>query len=331
MGLLLKHRGGPGFGAGRLKGAEMDRYESLLQELAPLFREEAMQSAPQDPLMMTAPATPTISSPPNAPADMAQIDSTISCIEGAIIMYKNSPPGLRESVLVTLRAALMSAVNTCNSVIANNESANYAAYQPATASQPAAGMVQIDGTIACIEGAITMYKNSPPEMREGILVALQAAMMSAVNTCNSVIASNEVANYAAYQSATASQPAAAPEVPYVPEITATAVPAIPEPAPAVGDDSNSKTLQEIYNKVKAAAGDGSLGLRSDLSSAEAAELVDELAEMRGILMDELDAGIPDPEPAAPVVESAKATGGSSMSKYQQMLARARDQKAAGAS
>ena len=80
-----------------------------------------------------------------------------------------------------------------------------------------------------------------------------------------------------------------------------------------------------------AAGDGSLGLKSDLSSEEATELADQLQEMRGILMEELNSGIPDEgAPASKPKEVAKAASasGSSVSNYKQMLAKARAEKAA---
>lgn len=41
LGLLLKHRGGPGFGHGRLEGKELDLMESKLRSAAEILREEA--------------------------------------------------------------------------------------------------------------------------------------------------------------------------------------------------------------------------------------------------------------------------------------------------
>ena len=89
--------------------------------------------------------------------------------------------------------------------------------------------------------------------------------------------------------------------------------------------------------MEAASGDGKLGLRSDLTADEASALADELVGMRGILMEELEAGIPDPEPAgaskpAPskpaASKPAAAEESSTTSRYQQMLAKARAEKAA---
>ena len=329
MGLILKHRGGPGFGAGRLKGPEIDRFESSLEEISALLREEAMQTAPQEVPMMTvpqtppAPAAPVTEAPaqslqaspaaPDTPATMDQIDSAIACIEGAITMYKNSPPEIRESVVITLRAALLSAVNTCNDAIGPEAPVNPTNIQGSTGGQPA----QVDSAVACIEGAVTMYKNSPPELRGSVLVALRAALMSAVNTCNSVVANNEVANLQSYQATAESQSPAAP-----------AAPAVAVPVPQAMD-RNSKALEEILENVASAAGDGSLGLRSDLTTAEASILAENLSEVRGILMEELDAGIPDPseperKPKSTSKESAPEPSGAS--RYQEMLAKARAAK-----
>lgn len=42
LGLLLKHRGGPGFGHGRLQGAELELMEVALRRAALLLREESV-------------------------------------------------------------------------------------------------------------------------------------------------------------------------------------------------------------------------------------------------------------------------------------------------
>lgn len=335
MGMVLKHRGGPGFGKGRLQGGDIDRFEGHLAQLIPLLREEALQAAPKDPPMMTAPAAqiaepvaaPAAISTPAASGDATQIDSTIACIEGAVIMYKNSPPGLRESVLITLRAALMSAVTTCSSIVGDN--ANFGGMQTAAAGQQAAGMEQIDSMIACIEGALTMYKNSPPELKGSVLVTLQAALMSAVNTCNAVIAGNEVGNLQAYQTAAAQAASVTQPVVAAPAAPAVATPpAASEPAGKPSTDANSKVLEEIYNKVKSRHGDGFLGLKSDMGSAEAEDLAGDLGKMRKILMDELNAGIGQ---ETPLDESSAADKGSTVSSYKKMLSKARAEKAAKAS
>ncbi|KAL3918386.1 MAG: hypothetical protein SGARI_007479 [Bacillariaceae sp.] len=48
MGMILKHRGGPGFGKGRLQGPEIDRFDSLMNEVTAILREEAKNVQPVD-------------------------------------------------------------------------------------------------------------------------------------------------------------------------------------------------------------------------------------------------------------------------------------------
>jgi hypothetical protein len=209
-------------------------------------------------------------------------------------MYKNSPASIQESVLATLRVALVSAVDICNTALASQPA-------PSIAASPDA---RIEGTIACIEGVIAMYKNSPPQLKESMLTTLRAALISAVETCNIVIGDSS------------SPPPPPPVAPTV-DVSPTQV---SQPPQAMATDPNSKALEEIYEKVKAASGDGNLGLRSDLTAAEATDLADQLVDMRSILMEELDSGIP--EPVAVVSQESSAS-----SRYQEMLAKARSEKA----
>jgi hypothetical protein len=342
MGMLLKHRGGPGFGRGQLKGPEIDSFENMLQEVTAMLREEGLEAAPQDVLMMTNPQAPV---PSSSAVNLSQVDSAIACIQGATTMYKNSPPTLKESILVALRAALVSAVDTCSNAAGIGEAADYGITHPGSAS-----IAQIDGVVACIDGAVAMYRNSPDSVKKDVLVALRAALVSAVSTCNNVIGdaaipstayqappATEVARAsptapAATQSATqsvvgdslAETPFENPEV-----VSAPATTEVEEDLTAsIGPDANSKVLEGIYNKIRAASGNGSLGLRSDLTSSEGSVLAEEISEVRNILMQELDAGIPNPEQLPEKASALSDDGSSSASKYQQMLAKARAEKEA---
>lgn len=327
MGLIIKHRGGPGFGRGRLKGPDVDLFEGLVEEITNMLRDEAPAAvAESPPAVESAPVQPTaVESTKETPvaassgAEPANIDATIACIEGAITMYNNSPPAIRDSVLVTLRAALMAAVDTCNVALASQPA------PPVTAGPDAS----IEGMVACIEGAVTMYKNSPPALKESVMVTLRMALMSAVATCDVILGSGQAPAPVAV-----APPAAQAPAPVQPAAVVETAPVTPPPAPPVELDRNSKALEKLYEKVQSAAGDGKLGLRSDLSADEASELVNDLVGMRKILMEELEAGIPEPGEAAP--EPAKVTspardkpvsGTSTASKYQQMLAKARAEKA----
>merc|ERR1712238_459512 len=305
MGLTLKHRGGPGFGKGRLKGQEIDRFEGLLEEITNLLREESKlaQTVDKPLISATEPVMPPASALEPIPVEAAgisvetmNIDTTIACIEGAITMYKNSPSAIQKSVLVTLRAALKSAVDTCNIILASQP-------PPSIEGSPDS---RIEGMIACIDGAITMYKNSPPQLKNSVLTVLRAALISSVETCNFVLGQDQVPPHVSpAQITTSSAP-----VSQLPQATAA--------------DLNSKALEDIYEKVKAASGDGNLGLRNDLTAAEATELADQLVDMRGILMEELDSGIPDSQPV-----DTSGQESSTSSRYQEMLSKARAKKTKG--
>lgn len=328
MGLLLKHRGGPGFGKGRLTGSDIDLFEDLVEEITNMLRDEAKNVQPsihkstevieptpvQNTVVVAEPkptpvetaAVVTQSEPTPVKiattdavenVEPADIDSTIACIEGAIAMYKNSPPAIQESVLVTLRAALVAAIDTCNTALATQPA-------PSVAASPDAS---IDGMIACLDGATTMYKNSPPALKESVLVTLRMALMSAVETCNIILSPVQEE-----LSVTVSAPASVEVVEPTPVATSgspsdtTDTPVSTSSTPALAD-KNSMALEALYEKLESASGDGKLGLSSDLTATEAAELADELAVMRSVLMEELQ------ETAAP-------------SKYQQMLSKKKAEK-----
>ena len=358
QGLLIKHRGGPGFGSGRLRGNDIQKFEGLAKEVTASLRQEATGAAAQ------APPPPAVSAPATAPlappaaAAAAVVDpraaSMIACVNGAVLLYKNSPPELQESVLVTLRAALVSAVNTCNDLLADND----------TIPASAATSSSVPAMIACLEGAVQLYEHSPPELQASVLVTLRAALLAAVSTCNIAIAENEVQNVQDYQAATGAGPAAMPTDFHdvaVPE----KAPAEVEPAQSAptnvaealsvddpnakilervyqklenedaagaqasvsealsGDDSNSQILERVYQKLQNAAGDGKMGLRSDLPPSDAQALADDLVEMRSLMVDELQNGVPA---AAPVAASASSPSGSL---YKKLLAKARADKEKG--
>ena len=332
MGMLLKHRGGPGFGKGRLSGREIDHFNNLLQEVLGMLREEATQSmaATTSPLTQVSmmpqqsfsarPVAPV--SVPVTPNTPSQLDSMIACVDGAIKMYRNCPPELQGSVLSTLRAALSSAVTTCDGAIGFPD------------PNPAPVMSQVEATIAVIEGAVMMYKNSPPELQPSVLMTLRSAFRAAVSTYDVMLGGVPVQPIIPAAPAAPVATTAQPATPSMPQqLSNGAVDAGPAPTtPAT--DPNSKVLDDIYNTMKGAAGDGGLGLRSNLTSEEASELAEKLLRMRKVLMDELDAGIPDPEPVAlatPTESAPKSvtSDSSTVSKYQQMLAKAKADKASG--
>ena len=107
-----------------------------------------------------------------------------------------------------------------------------------------------------------------------------------------------------------------------------AQPVAPAPSALTGTDSNSKVLQSVYDQIQAVSGGGKYGLKEGMTADEAKALIDGIQDMRGVMMEELDSGIPEPEPTAETSASAKAGGETStVSKYQEMLIRARTEKA----
>ena len=96
----------------------------------------------------------------------------------------------------------------------------------------------------------------------------------------------------------------------------------------------SAPLEEIYQRVKSAGGNGKMRLRPDISPEEAKDLKDSLSDMRTLLVDELHSGIPEgtetesspSEATAP--EEASSESSSTTSKYKQMLEKARAEKEA---
>lgn len=274
MGLLLKHRGGPGFGAGRLQGNDVDLFASLSDVLVKVFKEEGV--AIEEAVEMAQGASITMGDGAGG-ATTAKVNSLISVLDGAITMYRNSPPELKESVLATLRVALLSSVTTLNDIVGNNAPiGSDGRVSPSTGQETSEQ--RIDNLIACIEGACLMYKNSPPELQQPVLVTLRAALLSAVATLNSVISETELARQAPMQQTS-------------PTTTTAAAAAPAEMASYSGQDENTQFFQDVYSKLKSASGEGKLGLRGDLTASEAADLADAIAEMRSRLVDELDQGI----------------------------------------
>ena len=277
MGLIIKHRGGTGFGAGRLEGAEAQMLEGLAGDVVQKLRKEAVpnDTTKKTPVVSTeGSAAPVASSMPapaatNAPAPQSdkkgvRIEAMLSWIEGAIQVYKNSPVEVQESVLLTFRAALVAALETCDDILQNNETRDIKAYPG------------LDNMISVLEGAILMYRNSPPELQGGVLVTLRMALMSAVSTMNQSIADTD-------QQAASSTPKQEPASTTAAASTQTVF---------SGNDANTKFFEEVYEKLKRAEGDGKMGIREDISPEQARDLADSIADMRVLLVDELDNGIP---------------------------------------
>ena len=145
QGLLLKHRGGPGFGSGRLREPEAKRLESTLEEVKGILRselgvsdaaavpEEAPAVAPAEPAAAAPVASPpaAVSSPPAASSGGDAVDplaGSVACVEAVMKMYKEaSSPSEREALMIPLREALMAAASQSNKVIAEADLASHRA------------------------------------------------------------------------------------------------------------------------------------------------------------------------------------------------------------
>jgi hypothetical protein len=139
MGLILKHRGGPGFGAGRLRANEADRLKSMLGDVMAVLKDEAgMDSSTVVGEPVADVATPPAPIPSAASSvSNPQLTGAIACVEGALAMYKQSPQSDQEGLMLPVRDALLSAANTINKVIAENEVENVKQYEEAAAQTSA--------------------------------------------------------------------------------------------------------------------------------------------------------------------------------------------------
>ena len=306
MGLLLKHRGGKGFGSGVLKEPEANRLKDTLGEVMAVLKTEA-EAPPAD-----AGAVATATAAPSADGgDEEQTRRDIRTLMGLILKHRGGP-GFGSGVLkphdaTRLKGLLDDVVGILKEEVdaggAGSSSASPTAEDPAPIGSVAAGIVEatkaaapadatteagvpvasIAGAIACVEGAVQLFKASGSGEQESLLPSLRAALLSAADT----LAAAEKAS--ALSSSSAEVASAAP-------LSGMAFPstyAISEPAPATtsGDDANTKQLREIRSKLTAVSGGEKFGLKN-LSGEEASSLADALVDMRTILMEELDAGIP---------------------------------------
>jgi len=222
MGLILKHRGGSGFGHGRLAEAEAKKLTENVNEVLALLRSEAGMEA-------AAPAITT----PSMDAMSSPLAGTIACAEAALNMYKAADSRSQKDLLIPVRDALMSTISTLNKEIAGSSSSEVSSEAPP--SPVYATTMEFPDT----------YKVTKPE-EETIAMTMTK-----------------------------------------PEEAEIAV----APAPS-GADGNTEVLQNVFETLKSAVGDEKYGLR-EIGSDEVAHIKDVLLDMRSVLMDELDNGIPE--------------------------------------
>jgi hypothetical protein len=249
--LLLKQRGGPGFGAGRLRETEAHRLENTLKKVIGILRsEDADFIAGTDAAAAAAAATPPVARVPK-PIQKAQ----------SVQPAKPTQP------------------------------AQPIQHAQEMQSTPPPAQSQVDpmtGAIACVEAALKMYQDASPAEREVMMIPLREALMAAASGANKVIAEAELnANKAAMS---AGPPKMMPSMqqakPMMGFPTTYAVTKAENPAGSPDSDNISK-LTNAYNALTGAQGSGKLGLRN-LSGSEANALANQVESMRGVLLDELN-------------------------------------------
>eukprot|EP00804_Cyclotella_cryptica_P029015 CCRYP_005224-RA/>CCRYP_005224-RA protein AED:0.00 eAED:0.00 QI:280/-1/1/1/-1/1/1/229/709 len=192
QGLLLKQRGGPGFGAGRLRPPEAQRLESTLEEVKQILRSEVSSAGgvvgdASPASMMTSPpsvmqtnilpkaSTPIVQPPPkptpavpSSPISPDPMAGSVACVEAVLKMYKEASPSEREALLIPLREAFMAAAGASNKVIAEAElDAHKAAMGGSSSSSAAFAAQPVAERSAPIMGFPTSYnvaKPDPPSM-----------------------------------------------------------------------------------------------------------------------------------------------------------------------
>ena len=342
QGLFLKHRGGPGFGSGRLRGNEVEQFEVTLKAVGAQLRAdagprtEAASSVPAPAPVVTQPIAAAVPAPAPIPSPPPVISRPEVEAHAPLI---TPPPRPDTSAMTTF---------TSGSV------------------DP-----RLQGSLACVEGALQMYKNCSPEIQQGMLMALRAALLSAANSCQQVIEGTvDQTSYAAPPSTPPQQPAFVSTVGAQDatieeageELVVVGAP-VQDVMPS-GNDSNSVLLRKVYDSLSAASGGGKFGLgpisagevRSCMNSCmqlcsrvthethvsnslflcefQADDIADLVMDMRVILMEELDSGIPDGDdspvesPSSNTIEPPPISGssGGTSSTYQKMLAKARAAK-----
>ena len=145
QGLLLKHRGGPGFGAGRLKEMEARKLVETLGEVTDMLRGEWEGNQPATGVSrsdggsrLSTPPTPAMSSipPPLAPPPQTMVSppqpitamndplaGALACVEAVIKLYKEaaSDPVKHDAMVPILKNALQSASESIEAVVGKKQ------------------------------------------------------------------------------------------------------------------------------------------------------------------------------------------------------------------
>jgi len=134
MGLILKHRGGIGFGGGFLKGPDVARYQTTLVEVKEILAKEAgrqvssvQMEETQEAQMVEESSEAILGSPSKSTDDLpsekySDLDGSIECIDAIIDMYKNSSPSEKNELIGPLRKALASVMDKSDGISTTEKS-----------------------------------------------------------------------------------------------------------------------------------------------------------------------------------------------------------------
>jgi hypothetical protein len=154
----------------------------------------------------------------------------------------------------------------------------------------AAPSFPLAGTFACVEAVLGMYKNADAASQQDLLIPVRDALVSAVNVISKEIDGSS-SSVVSPEAPPAPVFATTMDFPNTYKVTKPDEEEIVVAPVASGTDENTDALQEVYNILKSVAGDEKYGLR-EIGPDEVSHIKDVLKDMRGVLMDELDNGIP---------------------------------------
>jgi len=302
MGLTLKHRGGPGFGAGRLKPNEVEKYKDALNGVMDVLKSEAGMAT-------------------NADAMDAKVenyfradakDATAENIVDEMLSVPSAPP--TPEVVPSTPTPTTPAVSS----ISAPEVVPSVSKTDSPFSTPL-----LDGALRAVNRCVAAYEGNPDEENA---LQMRNALLKGASVINAVISQAELAaNKKSKESAVtaddddeASSPAvvvspsdAALEMALAAQEKETVVEEVPvvveqqQQATEVVESSstdtttttttlsNTDTLQNAYDALKATEGDGKFGLKKGISDSELTSVSDLLIDVRKVLMEELDGGIPE--------------------------------------
>lgn len=121
MGLILKHRGGPGFGHGRLQGNEAEKLIESAKEVLTLLKTEAgieeYSNEDEDFADVTSPSVSTS-------LVQGRVAEAIACADAALKMYKSMDVEAQKDLLIPVRDALASTIKIINQELKDTLAAN---------------------------------------------------------------------------------------------------------------------------------------------------------------------------------------------------------------